>query len=1128
MGSGESPGQAPTQRVGGPGREEAAAPSALGPYRIVGRIGQGSFGVVYEGRHATSGQAAAIKTLSAPDPASLWDMRREVQTLARIRHPGIVRILDEGLGDATPWYAMELLDGPTLRRWVPSRESTPASGGDWWTLRLRDLPEGSAPARAVSPISERSGEQGGDLSSLHLVAKLCRTLAYLHGEGLVHRDLKPENVVVRDDDWPVVVDFGLVEQFAGKESRDSLSSWSVGGTAAYLAPEQWRGTRVDARADLYSLGCILYELLTGRPPFVGATVWKVLEAHAEEEPTPPSRLVPDLPVALDDLVLSLLAKRPRDRVGHADDVAAALVELGVETSGDHLPPVRPYLYRSDLVGREQEREKLRGILQRARSGDGGLVLMEGESGVGKTRLTLELAAEAEGLETLVLAGECRSEFEGGQPLAAFRRLLQAYGLLCRDPAAPEALTGNARVLEPYCPELRLVPGFEDLPALDPLPGEAARLRLERELARVLAQLAERRAVLLVLDDLQWADELSIDALAYFERNLADRRVLVIGCRRSDVDSPLLDELSGRSGTTRVHLARLGEDDVGRLASEMLAHEAPAPFVRFLSERSEGNPYFVAEYLRLAVQQEVLSRHERGWAMASGVSNLDTLPLPSNLGDLIDRKIGGLSAPQRDLLEQAAVLGRTVEGEVLLELAGETAQSTLDALSRLECLESVDASRYRFPHERLRLHAYESMAAPRRSELHRLAAESLTRRYAGDPDRQGEIGRHFAAAGEAERAMPLLLAAARHAKASHAPREAERLFRTYLELPSLDAMERIVATRELCDAALIPLELLGEARRELEAAWRAVQSLDDPVEEARCVSVLGLIAHAQDRADDAQRLIERSVELATATGDRTQMAVSHVNLGAIHHDAAAYEASEASYRTALSIASEVGDQSTVARALGNLGNTLADAGRVEEALELYDQALALERRSGDRWRQTIVLMNLATTHAELGEFREELFEESLRLAREIDHRRLEGTVMGNLGQALSTQGRNEVARGYLSGALEIAREVGARRLEVNWLIQLGRTHIDEDLEEAEMLTGQAAAMLRELADRPLLLQTLVQAATIQRAAGRDARDLIQQCRELADELALPSDGPLGRELAELEARASPGRLAPRKT
>jgi serine/threonine protein kinase len=170
---------------------------AIGPYRIEDVLGSGNMGIVYRARHHGTDQAVALKTVRAPREWNLQSIRREIRSLARLRHPGIVRILDEGVWDGLPWCAMELLDGTSLRV--------------------------VCGAHAMSA-----------LDAMTVIRRLCVPLGFLHGEGVVHGDLKPDNVLLRPDGMPVLVDFGLASSFPGSVSREDLASGEDTGGTAHL------------------------------------------------------------------------------------------------------------------------------------------------------------------------------------------------------------------------------------------------------------------------------------------------------------------------------------------------------------------------------------------------------------------------------------------------------------------------------------------------------------------------------------------------------------------------------------------------------------------------------------------------------------------------------------------------------------------------------------------------------------------------------------------------------------------------------------------------------------------------------------------------------------------------------
>ena len=400
------------------GPDPAAASSVtrgdlIGDYRLEEPLGRGGFGRVFRARHRESGEEVALKTVRAPQRELATSLRREIRALARATHPGIVTIVAHGLDRGWPWYAMELVRGETLNRRFcrprlsagPTERLDPTeklAAPDDSTTRVysREPGTGSDPADPPwipdeSAPSAAPPEAAQIVERLTVLRRVCEPLAYIHGEGIVHRDLKPDNILVRPDGRPVIVDFGLMEELAGSVSREALEArGTIAGSLHYMAPEQAGGGIVDARADLYSLGCILYLLMTGRHPFEAETPAGLIGLHRSATPTPPSQVVAHLPPEIDTLVMKLLEKEPARRLGFAEDVAAALAKIGAEDGVPTGRRPRPYLYRSVFTGRAAAQERLRERLSRLDRGQGGLVLIGGESGVGKTRLVNEATAEA--------------------------------------------------------------------------------------------------------------------------------------------------------------------------------------------------------------------------------------------------------------------------------------------------------------------------------------------------------------------------------------------------------------------------------------------------------------------------------------------------------------------------------------------------------------------------------------------------------------------------------------------------------------------------------------------------------------------------------------------------------------
>jgi serine/threonine-protein kinase len=266
-------------------------PERIGPYKIERRLGAGGMGTVYLGRHSDTGLEAAVKVLPASmarETGFVARFTREVDAMRRLKSPHIVELYDSGVDDGTYFYAMEYVDGDTL------------------TERLRR--EKRIPWREVIDIG----------------VQICRALKSAHNSGVVHRDLKPSNLLLRKDGVVKLTDFGVAQVFAG--GKLTVTGGMI-GTAEYMSPEQAAGQRATKRSDIYSLGAVLYVMLTGRPPFIGETAMAIAQKHRFNQFDSPKRIVPEIPHWLDEIVCQCLEKKPEDRVPDAYVLSLRLAEV---------------------------------------------------------------------------------------------------------------------------------------------------------------------------------------------------------------------------------------------------------------------------------------------------------------------------------------------------------------------------------------------------------------------------------------------------------------------------------------------------------------------------------------------------------------------------------------------------------------------------------------------------------------------------------------------------------------------------------------------------------------------------------------------------------------------------------
>ena len=314
-------------------------PLRFGTYRVVDRIAEGGMGLIFRAQDLRSGRLVAIKTVRSRREVDAAAIRREIITLSQLRHPGIVRLHTYDAESGLPWMALELLAGRTLAEeisWYWPEATTGAGARRDQTEETEELP--TAPAcrhrdRAPGPVRSTFPVAGGGhlRDACSVITQICRALDHVHRHGLVHRDVKPGNVFLGKDSRTTLLDFGLA--CAAGAMREN----EVGvGTMEYAAPEQICGGSVDRRADIYSLGCVLYELVTGRLPFRGDSASEIAACQIRRKAVAPSALRVDVPGQLDDLVMSMLAKTPAHRPDSVTEVGWRLANIARSVSKRHV------------------------------------------------------------------------------------------------------------------------------------------------------------------------------------------------------------------------------------------------------------------------------------------------------------------------------------------------------------------------------------------------------------------------------------------------------------------------------------------------------------------------------------------------------------------------------------------------------------------------------------------------------------------------------------------------------------------------------------------------------------------------------------------------------------------------
>ena len=995
---------------------------SIGPYRIVARAGIGAMGVVHVAEHLALGRRVALKTVTTDVGGRSGTLRREIAALSRLHHPGIVAVLDTGVERGLPWYAMELVEGKTLR----DRIATAWQDGATATLPLLPAASPAAPSsgggEALQTGPRPALEASALAENLTLARRLCAPLSYLHGEGFVHCDVKPENVGLRADGCPVLIDFGLWSSFHSRDEVDGLVA--TAGTVAYAAPEQLLGHPVDARADIYALGCMLYEQLTGMLPFLGATGAEIAYRKLNDPLLPPSRFTP-IPRQVDELVVAMLHRSPRDRIGHADDVAAELGKLGAEGWPGPCPPSRPYLYRPDLAGRDAQLARLVSGCR----GAPGRFLIVGSSGAGKTRLALE-AARSLGRDVTILLAHAPSAV--GRGSASPRHDLRLLGglleevadlLLGRGAFRDGRLAAWSRTLQPHAPRFGgLAAGLLEP---DTVPSDVARRQLVEAVTGVVGLVAGRGPVLIVADDLQWADELSLQALEHLMRAGIEGLALIATCRAEETVASV-DRLVEVGMLERFDISRLDDRAVGAMVGDMLALAAPpSDFVSMVARRAEGNPFFATEYVRVAMLEGLLARDERGrWGVDAAATGA-VLPMPDDMKRLIERHLERLSAEARHVAELAAVIGRDVEDRVLERAVGRSPEELgllVAELVGVAVLEEPAPGMLRFVHDAVREVAFDAIPLAARRHRHARAALALRGAEHLGEERFAAVAHHASQAGEEDLAREGYLRAARAAARTTNRAAAEPLYRAHLALCAGTSRESVGARLELAIRVLAFLGRRVEAGGEVESALAGARAI--AARDLECEALLQLtnLRAFLERHAEAESWAREGLEVAHDAGLARMEGALLAALSHVLRLRRLPDASRTAARQAIEILDEHGDGVDYLRALGTVALLDQEQGELEAALATNARLLEISRRLGERLREGSTLSNMANIHLALGDLRaaEQLLDEAVAIHREIGSAEYEAVALNNLAVLWAMVGRGAEAEGAARRALAIHR------------------------------------------------------------------------------------------------------------
>jgi len=692
-----------------------------------------------------------------------------------------------------------------------------------------------------------------------------------------------------------------------------------------------------------------------------------------------------------------------------------------------------------IVGRGPYLAALDTHLDAARSGRGGVVLLAGEAGIGKSRLVAEAKARADAQGLSTLDGRC---FEPDRTLsyAPLLDVLRTY--LSGRPADTTAhdIAAVAPELGWLLPELaRHLPDVTPVPALDPKEDQR---RLAHAFVHFVTHLAAARPLLLVVEDLHWSDDTSLDVLLHLARHLAGKPILLLLTYRSDEVNPSLRHMLALVDRERlgaeIALPRLTPDEVDAMLRAIFDQPQPIrpDFLGAIHDLTDGNPFFVEEVIRSLVAAGDIFRVAGRWERRA----LADLHIPRSVHDAVLRRTECLSPEAATVLRLAAVAGRFFDFAVLQALTGDSDEQLLEVVRELIAAQLVveeSADRFAFRHALTREAIYAGMLARERRALHLTVAQTMERLHADIPDAYlADLSSHFAAGEDWDRAMRYAERAGHHALRLLAPGAAVEHFTR-----ALDAGHRLSIAPSAClyrerGRALALLGDFERARQDYQAVLDLARAAGDHFAEWQALIDLGSLWAGYDYAR-AGAHFEQALDLACTLDSPAAHAESLAQLGAWHLNSERTDEAEQCLQAALASFEQAGDRHGVARALDLLGTVSDIAGDVAEMRRRYERAAELFRELGDRQvlSNTLATMCLhggvdvfATVVTPAGISLDETTaeaEEAVALARSIGWRSGEAYAVLCLAASLIWHGHYGQALPLVRDGLAIAREIDHR-------------------------------------------------------------------------------------------------------
>ncbi len=978
------------------------------------KLGQGAMGEVWLATDTHHNRSVAIKYLPPViETTQQVQLLSETQQLTRLNHPNLADIHEIAIdGDTNQLYVVrEYIDGESLADVIAKDEPLPL-------MVILDITMG-----------------------------ILHALQYLNTLGIVHQNLTPANVFITNNEIKVV-DTGLTGLISNLSPNDNDTP--ILSNPSYLSPEQAENRGIDSRSDLYSLGVILFEMVTGGTlPFTYDDVPTLLRAHAYAPPPSIRTLIPDVPLVLERTIMRLLSKSPRSRYASADVVISVLGSIHAQQKINQAPLTVPMVKNTPLIGRKAEMEQMEAHwTQVKQSSKSSLLVVQGEMGIGKTRLISEfINSKVIGQNLIAIEGRCE---EFGAVYTPFTTILTTI--------FKSQMVEHKTILGQIAPIVNQLPGTaqffnaDDMPAIY-TPANDPKLMQWQFFEAVLTVLTELGPTVLFLEDANLLDETSLALTQFLIKHGQLPLWIVAAYSTNNEPVPWIDKFPG-DRQDNLTLPPLSAASTGQFLTNLMGEAVSEALITMIHKQSQGNPSFIEGLIRYLLDSGQCHKDQAGrWHYTPPKRSQDHT-LPSTLFNLFTRRVQKLSEQNQQTLALAGVIGHEFKFDTWVTLlGGETKQAkALDALNEaldLRLLREGANGTYTFyPADIANVLAL-LLSTSQQKELHLQVVDYLLNQTRLD---SAAVAYHYKKAGMPHEAAQYLEKAGSEAVAKNA---INRAITYYLRANTLRESQN-------------NYEALGNLYRQKGAADEAIRAFNQALklarlaenynDEARILNGLSFILWLYDSYEEADEAAAAVLKLPNIS--EVQRAIAQSHLGMILWLRGQLIDAEYWCQKAVELLENIeGDEASIAGAYSRLGLVYFARSQYGDAKVMFNQSLKIRQKLDDYWGHAYSLNNLGKVATDQGDFEQaiSLLLSAQQLFANIDSNDGLMVVYANQARALLREGLIDKALPLLEKALYLANEIGkqsAYGLSDIYLLTAEAKIQDKEPNEAKLLIDRA--------------------------------------------------------------------------